>query len=119
MEHYVYVQDVDGNPMMPTKRYGKVRRLLRDGKAIAVQTKPFTIRLTYTPETDVLQEVTVSEDPGRTNIGVSAIREDGKCLFRAKCTTRNKEIPKLMAERRVHRQASRRGERLARKRLAS
>ena len=118
MEHYVYVQDVDGNPMMPTKRYGKVRRLLRDGKAIAVQTKPFTIRLTYTPETDVLQEVTVSEDPGRTNIGVSAIREDGKCLFRAKCTTRNKEIPKLMAERRVHRQASRRGERLARKRLA-
>ena len=33
-------------------------------------------------------------------------------------TTRNWEVAKLMAERRRHRQASRRGERLARKRLA-
>ncbi len=26
----VYVQDIDGKPMMPTTRYGKVRRLLKD-----------------------------------------------------------------------------------------
>lgn len=25
----VYVQDIDGKPMMPTTRHGKVRRLLK------------------------------------------------------------------------------------------
>ena len=38
--------------------------------------------------------------------------------FRAKVITRNKEIPKLMKERKVHRQASRSGERKVRQRLA-
>ena len=30
---YVYVLDMNGNPLMPTKRFGKVRRMLRDGLA--------------------------------------------------------------------------------------
>ena len=68
--------------------------------------------------TRVTQPVRLGIDPGRTNIGLAAVREDGTCLFRAKVETRNKEIPKLMEERREHRQQSRRGERLARKRLA-
>lgn len=29
----VYVQDIDGKPMMPTTRHGKVRRLLKANKA--------------------------------------------------------------------------------------
>ena len=29
---FVYVLDKDGQPLMPTKRFGKVRRLLRDKK---------------------------------------------------------------------------------------
>lgn len=40
------------------------------------------------------------------------------CLYLAHCDTRTREIPKLIAKRKEHRQASRRGERLARKRLA-
>ena len=32
----VYVQDINGKPMMPTTRHGKVRRLLKDKKAIVV-----------------------------------------------------------------------------------
>ena len=28
----VYVQDINGKPMMPTTRHGKVRRLLKDKK---------------------------------------------------------------------------------------
>lgn len=32
---------------MPTKRFGKVRRMLRDKKARVVQRKPFTIQLQY------------------------------------------------------------------------
>ena len=115
---YVYVLDMDGNPMMPTMRFGKVRRMLKSGQAKAVSTVPFTIRLTYQTKTHVTQPVTVGIDPGRTNIGLAAVRSDGTDLYRAHCETRNKDIPKLMEKRKMHRQASRRGERLARKRLA-
>lgn len=115
---YVYVLDVDGKPLMPTCRYGKVRRMLKSGQAKAVDTLPFTIQLTYRTKTHILQPVTIGQDPGRTNIGMAAVRSDGKELGRFHCTTRNKEIPKLMADRKAARMASRRGERLARKRLA-
>ena len=39
----VYVQDIDGKPMMPTTRHGKVRRLLKDNKAVVVNTCPFKV----------------------------------------------------------------------------
>ena len=117
--NYVYVLDKDGKPLMPTRRYGWVRRTLKSSRARAVTTVPFTIRLTYEPETHVVQDITLGIDPGRTNIGLAAVTDDGRCLYSAHCAARNKEVPKLMAERRQHRQASRRGERLARKRLAS
>ena len=93
---YVYVLDMDGKPLMPTCRYRKVRRMLKSGQAKVVSTVPFTIRLTYQPETRVLQPVTVGIDPGRTNIGLAAVRSDGMDLYRAHCETRNKEITILM-----------------------
>ena len=52
------------------------------------------------------------------NIGNAVIDSRGTVVYKDHVTTRNREIPRLMAERRTHRQASRRGERLARKRLA-
>ena len=113
---YVYVLDIDGHPMMPTRRFGKVRRML--SRAKAVSTVPFTIRLTYQTKTHVTQPVTVGIDPGRTNIGLAACRSDGTDLYRAHCETRNKDISKLMEKRKAHRKESRRGERFARKRLA-
>lgn len=42
----VYVQDINGKPLMPTTRHGKVRRLLKDNKAVVVNLCPFIIRLT-------------------------------------------------------------------------
>ena len=51
MSYCVYVQDKDGNPLMPTTRFGWVRRSLKSGKAVVVQSHPFTIQLTYEPET--------------------------------------------------------------------
>lgn len=117
MEHEVYVQNADGKPLMPTVRYGKVRRMLKAGKAVCVKKKPFTIRLTY-QTTSYTQEVISGTDGGRTNIGNACILEDGKCLYRDKVTTRNKEIPGLMKDRKEHRQQSRRGERQVRKRQA-
>jgi hypothetical protein len=41
----VYVQDINGKPLMPTTRHGKVRRLLKDKKAVVVNLCPFTIKL--------------------------------------------------------------------------
>lgn len=52
----VYVQDIDGKPMMPTTRHGKVRRLLKDSKAVVVNTCPFTIKLMY-KTSDYKQEI--------------------------------------------------------------
>ena len=49
--NYVYVLDMDGNPLMPTSRYEKVRRILKSGLAKPVRNIPFTIQLTYIPET--------------------------------------------------------------------
>lgn len=49
----VYVQDIDGKPLMPTTRHGKVRRLLKSNKAVVVNLCPFTIRLTYISDFDV------------------------------------------------------------------
>ena len=42
----VYVLDYDGTPLMPTKRLGHVRWLLKTGQAVVVKKEPFTIRLT-------------------------------------------------------------------------
>lgn len=117
-DYYVYVQAMDGTPLMPTKEFGWVRKALKKGRIRAVSSKPFTVRLCYEPKERVTQPVTLGIDPGRTNIGLAAVKDDGTCLYAAECETRNLEVTKLMAERRMHRQASRRGERLARKRLA-
>lgn len=98
----VYVQNKDGKPLMPTTRNGHVRRLLKEKKARVVERNPFTVRLEYdTPDVD--QELTLGIDPGRTNIGVCVVTEDGVPVLSAQLETRNKEVPKLMAERKAHR----------------
>lgn len=79
MNHYVYVLDHTGNPLMPTKRHGWVRRALRDGKASVVKRSPFTIKLTYESET-VKQDVSLHLDAGYANIGFSAQSESRELL---------------------------------------
>lgn len=114
----VFVLDKDGEPLMPTTRFGKVRRMLKEGKAKVVTSKPFTIQLCYEPETHIVQDVILGIDPGRTNIGLAAVTEDSEALYSGKCTTKNKDVPKHMAKRKQHRMASRRGERKRRQRRA-
>ena len=43
----VYVLDINGKPLMPTERHGKVRRLLKERKAKAVKKTPFTTRIIH------------------------------------------------------------------------
>lgn len=115
--YVVYVLDQDGNPLMPTKRFGHVRRLLKSGHAKAVSTKPFVIQLLH-ESTKFTQPLYGGTDSGRTNIGEAVVNQKGEVVYEAHVTTRNKDIPKLMADRAAHRRASRRGERLRRKRRA-
>lgn len=117
--YVVYVQNQDGTPLEPTTRFGWVRRMLRDGHAIVVQRKPFVIRLMEMRENPVTRQYIGGTDPGRTNIGNAVVcREDARCVYRDHVETRNREIPRLMSDRKIARQASRRGERLKRKRRA-
>lgn len=43
----VYVLNNNGQPLMPTNRHGKVKHLLKTGKAKVVKRCPFTIKLLY------------------------------------------------------------------------
>lgn len=43
----VYVLDINGQPLMPTNRHGKIKHLLKQGKAKVVRRCPFTIKLLY------------------------------------------------------------------------
>ena len=52
----VYVLKQNGQPFMPTARFGKIRRLLKAKKVRVVRREPFTIRLLYEQETPVVQE---------------------------------------------------------------
>lgn len=98
----VYVRNIDGKPLMPTTRCGHVRILLKQGKAKVVERIPFTIQLLYaTP--DVTQPLFLGIDPGRTNIGLCVVKGSGEACLTAQLITRNKEVPKLMAERKGHR----------------
>ena len=114
---YIYVISKSGQPLMPTKRAGHVRKLLRRGKARVVEHIPFVVQILYSSPC-VTQPLFGGTDPGRTNIGSAVMTADGTVVYKDHVSVRNRDIARLMSERRAHRQASRRGERLARKRLA-
>ncbi|SDG92073.1 HNH endonuclease [Fervidobacterium changbaicum] len=90
----------DGKPLMPTKRHGKVRRLLKQGLAKVVNREPFTIQLLY-ETTNYTQPVTVGIDIGSKVVGVCAVT-DKEEMFSAEIQLRQ-DISKLLLERRQHR----------------
>lgn len=100
----IYVLDKDNNPLMPTGRYGKVRHLLKDGKAIIVKRNPFTIKLTYDSSCFV-QPVTLGVDAGSKVVGLSATTQS-KELFASEVILRN-DIVKLLAIKRQNRRTRR------------
>lgn len=53
----VCVLDLNGERMMPTKRFGKVRRLLKAKLAKIVSHKPFTIKLLYQTKKHVVENL--------------------------------------------------------------
>ena len=100
-----YVLNKDGQPLKPTGRSGKMRRLLRDKKAKVIRRCPFTIQLLYEPETAVVQDITLGVDAGSKHIGISATTED-RVLYEADVELRN-DIVELLSTRRESRHARR------------
>lgn len=100
----VYVQNQDGEALMPTERYGAVRRWLRDNKAIVVNLCPFTIRLQKDTENNK-QEVVVGLDTGAVNVGCSAVSEN-KCLYASETKLRT-DISRKMQRRAKYRRSRR------------
>ena len=97
----VYVLDLNGQPLMPTVRFGKVRRLLRDKKAKVVRRCPFTIRLLYETKTNVVQDCYCGVDTGSKHIGVAVVGND-KVLYQSQTELRN-NIKKKIDARRAYR----------------
>ena len=97
----VYVLKQNRQPFMPTERFGKVRRLLKEGKAKVVRREPFTIRLLYEPETDVVQECYCGVDTGSRHIGVAVVGND-RVLYQSQTELRS-DIKRKMDRRRAFR----------------
>lgn len=93
----VYVQDIDGNPLMPTTRHGKVRRLLKANKATVVNLCPFTIRLTYATS-GYKQEIVLGVDAGTKHVGLSATTKS-KELYASEVILRS-DVVDLLSTRR-------------------
>lgn len=100
----VYVQDIDGSPLMPTIRHGKVRRLLKANKATVVNLCPFTIRLLY-DTTGYKQEITLGVDAGTKHVGLSATTKS-KELYASEVVLRN-DVVDLLSTRRELRKTRR------------
>ena len=96
----VYVLDKYGKSLMPSSRYGKVRRMLKSGEATVVRRCPFTIKLTY-DSTNHTQPVSLGVDAGSKTIGISATTKD-KVLYESEVTLRN-DIVDLFSTRRENR----------------
>ena len=93
----VYVLNKYGKPLMPTTRYGRVRRLLRKGLAVVVDYRPFTIQLIYGTPNGV-QEVSLGVDAGTKHVGFSATTKK-KVLFEAELLLRSDIVEKLSTRR--------------------
>ena len=97
----VYVQDINGKPMMPTTRHGKVRRLLKDKKAVVVNLCPFTIKLMYVTS-DYKQEIVLGVDAGTKHVGLSATTKS-KELYSSEVILRNDIVDLLSTRRELRR----------------
>lgn len=97
----VYVQDINGKSLMPTTRHGKVRRLLKDKKAVVVNLCPFTIKLMYVTS-DYKQEIVLGVDAGTKHVGLSATTKS-KELYASEVILRNDIVDLLSTRRELRR----------------
>ena len=100
----VYVLNKDGLPLMPTYKLGKVRHLLKDGKAKVVKRSPFTIQLNYDCGNHT-QSITLGVDAGSKHIGLSASTKKQE-LYCSDVELRD-DVVELLSTRRQNRRTRR------------
>ena len=115
--NYVYVISKNGKPLMPTRRYRRVRLLLKTGEAKVVKRKPFTIKLQYETK-EYVQKLKLGIDPGSEKIAVSVRKNSGEIVFAGELETRKKDVSKNMLERKMYRRNRRQHRRKKRQRRA-
>ena len=99
----VFVVSKAGRPLMPTKRFGKVRKLLKEKHAKVINRNPFTIQLLYETKHHT-QPVKVGIDPGAT-MGFAIVTDNGlggKVMEKGEIRFR-RDISKLLTQRREYR----------------
>ena len=101
----VYVISKNGQPLMPTKRCGKVYRLIKEGKAKVIRRCPFTIKLLYEPETSIVQDNDLGGDTGSKYVGISVVGNN-KVLYASEIELRD-DIKSKMDTRRSYRRSRR------------
>lgn len=101
----VYVLNKDGQPLMPTDRHGKVKYLLKSGKAKVVKKCPFTIKLLY-ESTNHTQNLTLGVDTGSGTIGAAVSKNNGDIIYMSEIIVRN-DIADKMKQRTKYRRSRR------------
>ncbi len=100
----IYVQNSEGQPLMPTRRQKKVWYWLRTRQARLISREPFTIRLRFqTPS--YTQAVSVGVDTGSKGVGIAALT-NGAVVLQAEVHLRD-DITKKMTQRRHYRHTRR------------
>ena len=101
----VYVLNQNGQPLMPTNRHGKVKHLLKEGKAKVVKRCPFTIKLLY-ESTNHTQNLTLGVDTGSGTLGTAVSDDNGNIVYMSKVIVRN-DITDKMTKRAKYRRTRR------------
>ncbi|MBC8427394.1 MAG: RRXRR domain-containing protein, partial [Proteobacteria bacterium] len=102
----VYVLSNNNEPLIPTTRYGKVRRLLKSKLAKVIRMTPFTIKLLYdTYSKEVDGTLSLGIDIGYEYVGASVISKS-KELFGATFKLRT-DISEKMTTRAMYRKTRR------------
>lgn len=101
----VYVLSLDGQPLMPIRRHGKVRKLLNLGKVKVVHREPFTIQLLFDTN-NYTSNLTLGIDTGSAKIGCAVVTPKEEILYLSEVEVRN-DISTLMKRRKIYRNTRR------------
>ena len=99
---FVYVISKIGQPLMPTRRFGKVRKLLKNKQAKVIRRCPFAIQLLYESETEIVQEVVLGQDTGSKHIGTACVANN-EVLYQSQVQLRANIKSKMDSRRALRR----------------
>lgn len=89
----VYVNNLDGKPLMPCKPV-IARLLLKSNKAKVIKRTPFTIKLLY-QTTNYIQDLTLGIDTGSSKIGSAVTDKNNNVVYLSEIEVRNDIIDKM------------------------